>query len=286
MEDEIETGISEDALEIGDLPHVESFYISTQEDNDNDENVEVGKVVVSDPYLLYLSTLGPDEEPKQVYVSTDSAKLRAVFPKVNDSAFIEAVVDSGSQIVSMALREAEKLRLKWDTDIQIYMQSANGQLKKSAGMARNVPFVFGDITLYLQVHIIDQPAYKILLGRPFDILTESWVRNKADGGQDILVKDPNTGKRCVVPTRARGTYTAEDEEKSVLAAGGNPTVPSAGPSKQSDFFETKQGPDRNGRNPRMVSVPDEEDSDYYEESEGSGSESADDDEDFHRSPRT
>lgn len=286
MEDEIEIGIADDALEMDDLPLVDSFYISTQKDNDFDKRVEVGNIIVPDPYLLYLASLGPDESPKPVYVSRDSAKLRAVFPKVNDSAYVESVVDSGSQIISMALREAEKLKLSWDTDLQIYMQSANGQLKKSAGLARNVPFVFGDITVYLQVHIIDQPAYKVLLGRPFDILTESWVRNKPDGGQDILVKDPNTGKRCVVPTRARGTYTAEDEERAELAKGDRPDVPSKGPSKQSDFFEAKPGPSKQSRTVRMESVPDEDDSDYYEESDESESESDDDDEDFHRSPRT
>jgi hypothetical protein len=49
---------------------------------------------------------------------------------VNGQGFIEAVVDSGSQIVSMALLEAEKMDLLWDPDVQIYMQSANGQLWK------------------------------------------------------------------------------------------------------------------------------------------------------------
>jgi hypothetical protein len=92
--------------------------------------MEVGNMVVSDPYLLYLSSLGPDEIPKQVYVANDSESLRVVFPRVNGQGFIEAVVDSGSQIVSMALLEAEKMDLLWDPDVQIYMQSANGQLWK------------------------------------------------------------------------------------------------------------------------------------------------------------
>ena len=105
----------------------------------------------------------------------------------------------------MALETAIRLMLSWDPDITILMEGANGQLRKTEGLARNVPFVFGDITVYLQVHIIDQPAYEILLGRPFEILTESMTRNKLDGGSTVTIKDPNSKRRCELPTHARGT---------------------------------------------------------------------------------
>ena len=55
----------------------------------------------------------------------------------------------------------------YDPAIKLNMQSANGTRDWSLGLARNVPFTIGTITLYLQVHIIDSPAYDILLGRPF-----------------------------------------------------------------------------------------------------------------------
>ncbi len=66
------------------------------------------------------------------------------------------------------------------------MQSANKQVEKSLGMAKNVPFLFSDITVYLQVHIIHDPTYDILLGRPFNVLTSSTVYNNTDGRQVSL----------------------------------------------------------------------------------------------------
>ena len=183
-----------DALSAGDLPVV-SFYVSTG----IEPGVPTGSVIIPDPYEVYLSKLSANEAPKQVYeagqliiAARDSGSLRVLFPLVGGKQHIEVVLDSGSQIVSMALKTAIRLMLSWDPDITILMESANSQLRKTEGLARNVPFVFGDITVYLQVHIIDQPAYEILLGRPFEILTESMTRNKLDGGSTVTIKDPNS----------------------------------------------------------------------------------------------
>jgi hypothetical protein len=43
------------------------------------------------------------------------------------------------------------------------------------------------------------------LGRPFDILTESVIRNYATEEQTITIKDPNTGKKLTIPTLPRST---------------------------------------------------------------------------------
>ncbi len=210
MEDNfVQIKLEHDALSIGDLPPVEAFYVAT----DEDPGLENGAIVVPDPYLQYLSTLKEGEAPKQVYSAMDSAALRAVFPTVNGKLRIESILDGGSQIVSMALSIAEELGLSWDPDIQIFMQSANGQLKKSAGLARNTSFEFGDLTVYLQVHIIDQPAYHVLLGRPFDILTESLIQNRRDGSQTLTIQDPNSEKRQTIPTLARGVYSTKTPVK-------------------------------------------------------------------------
>jgi len=95
------------------------------------------------------------------------------------------------------------LGLAYDPTIKLNMQSANGNVNQSLGLSRNVPFQIGAITFYLQVHIIRSPAYDILLGRPFDILTESIVRNFANEDQTITIRDPNSGRRVTVPTHAR-----------------------------------------------------------------------------------
>ncbi|EPS92720.1 hypothetical protein FOMPIDRAFT_1078700, partial [Fomitopsis schrenkii] len=57
------------------------------------------------------------------------------------------------------------------------MQSANGGVDRSLGLVKNVPCQIGPITLYLQIHVIQRASYDVLLGRPFDVITESVVRN-------------------------------------------------------------------------------------------------------------
>ncbi|ETW76593.1 hypothetical protein HETIRDRAFT_455118 [Heterobasidion irregulare TC 32-1] len=80
-----------------------------------------------------------------------------------------------------------KLVLIYDPEIVLNMQSANGEIDQSLGLARNIPFLIGDITLYLQVHIIRNPAYDVLLSRPFDILTESIIKNYLNEDQTITI---------------------------------------------------------------------------------------------------
>jgi hypothetical protein len=96
------------------------------------------------------------------------------------------------------------LTLIYDPTIILNIQSANGEVNKSLGLARNVPMRIGEITLYVQIHVIQSPAYDILLGRPFDILTESIVRNFTNEDQTITLRDPNSGICAMVPTSARG----------------------------------------------------------------------------------
>ena len=113
-------------------------------------------------------------------------------------------MDSGSQIVSMSERVALTTGLTWNPDICIHMQSANKQVEKTLGLARNVPFLLGDLTVYLQVHIIRDPAYDVLLGRPFDALTESLIKNTSTCSHTITLTDPNTCRRFTIPTFERG----------------------------------------------------------------------------------
>ena len=198
-EEILDLPLGHDALDIEELPQVGVFVTSQVMDN-----IPIGSVVAQDPYLQYLESLGEEESPKQIYVARESAPLRVTYPVINNRDSVESVLDSGSQIVSMALATAKEMGLIWNPRLQIYMQSANGSMEKSLGMARNVPFKWGAMTIYLQVHIINSPAYKVLLGRPFDILTTSQIENSADGGQVVTMTDPNTGRVYAVPTFDRG----------------------------------------------------------------------------------
>lgn len=181
------------------LPDV-SYVISEKDTS----QVPKGAVIIEDPVVQYLSTLQPGEKPRKVVVARESCGLRSVYPLVNKEGEVESLLDGGSQIVSMSKEVAVDLKITWDPDVIIHMESANKSLQKSLGLAKNVPFLFGHITIYLQVHVMEDPAYKVLLGRPFDTVTESLVQNTKEGSQLLTLTDPNTGERCVMHTHERG----------------------------------------------------------------------------------
>ena len=80
------------------------------------------------------------------------------------------------------------------------MQSANRQFEKSLGLAKNVPFKFRMVLVYLQVHIINDPTYKILFGRPSDTVTHSMYKNDEYGGQTLVFKCPASNLDIEVET--------------------------------------------------------------------------------------
>ena len=182
-----------------DLPKVTYRTLLAQEGTLNP-----GAIVMKDPYEQYLEGLEPGETPKTLLVAGESQFLKTVYPLINAKAKAETLLDSGSQIVSISQDMAEKLSLSWDPEVIIHMQSANKQVEKTRGLARNVPFLFGDIALYLQVHVMAKPAYDVLLGRPFEVLAESNMKTRKDGTVELTITDPNSGRKRVIPTYDRG----------------------------------------------------------------------------------
>jgi hypothetical protein len=182
-----------------DLPRVKWVRVDT-----DDAPLARGSLFVPDPIVQYFEGLSEEDRKKQVYVAHESKSLRCVDAVINRADVVECVLDGGSQIVSMAQGIAHETCLPYDPDFKISMQSANGELEMTLGLARNVPFVFGATVLYMQVHIMRNPPYKVLLGRPFDCLTESTIKNWADGGQTVTITDPNTGHKTTIPTYERG----------------------------------------------------------------------------------
>jgi len=164
-------------------------------------------LILPDPIEEYYNTLrhGEQPDPNQLIVAVESGAVRTILAFIDNKEQKECILDPGCQVVAMSEATCHQLGLAYDPSIILNMVSANGNINQSLGLARNVPFQVGSITFYLQVHIIQSPAYDVLLGRPFDILTESIVRNFNNQDQTITISDPNTGRRVTVPTLNRNT---------------------------------------------------------------------------------
>jgi hypothetical protein len=163
-------------------------------------------IIVEDPIDQYYKTLceGESPDPDQIIVAKESSVLRSIVPLVNNYLKVEAILDPGCQIIAMSEDVCHELALPYDPTIILHMQSANGAVDPSLGLARNVPFLVGDLMFYMQVHVIRGPAYDILLGRPFDVLTKSVVRNFRNEDQTITIHNPNSSRVVMLPTIPRG----------------------------------------------------------------------------------
>ena len=181
--------------------------------------IENGKVVeiwaVADPVLQFLEKLSPEERSCQIFaieeegnkeerVAPDMAHLRVVPAVINGVGEEEVLLDSGSQIVSMTKKVAATNKVSWDPSLSIQMQSANGLLSRTCGLARNIPFTLGGVTVLLQIHVMDTAPYTVLLGWPFDTITESRIVNDKEGNQTVCITCPNTGTKVAIPTYKRG----------------------------------------------------------------------------------
>jgi hypothetical protein len=174
--------------------------------------------IIDDPIDNYYRNLGEGElpDPDRLIVAKESSALRSIIPLVDNQLKVEAILDPGCQIIAMSEDVCHELALPYDPTIVLNMQSANGAVDPSLGLARNVPFLIGTLTFYMQVHVIRGPAYDILLGRPFDVLTESVVRNFRNEDQTITVHDPNTNQVATIPTVCRGPPKILTKKKAVF----------------------------------------------------------------------
>jgi hypothetical protein len=194
-------------------------------------------IIVPDPIESYLQSLHPDSKDVHFKEAMESHSLRVIQALVNDTEKIECVVDGGCQIVAMSEALCLVLGLIYDPTIYLTMESANGMLDRSLGLARHVPCQFGNILLLFQMHVVRSPAYDILLGRPFDVLTESVVKNYRDENQTITIHDPNTGQTAVIPTfpRTKPKYSLSPDHVSPPTS--IPRAPRSPPVQQ-DFYQS------------------------------------------------
>ncbi|KAG5347717.1 hypothetical protein C0989_011514, partial [Termitomyces sp. Mn162] len=124
-----------------------------------------------DPVEAYIDSLPHGEEPVVLTVAKDSQSLRTVMMLINNKEEVECIHNSGSQIILMSAEIASDIGLSYNPNIVLNMQSANGTMDQLLGLAHNIPCTIGDITIYLQIHVLWSPTYDILLGRSFDVLT-------------------------------------------------------------------------------------------------------------------
>uniref|UniRef100_D8PUB2 Uncharacterized protein n=1 Tax=Schizophyllum commune (strain H4-8 / FGSC 9210) TaxID=578458 RepID=D8PUB2_SCHCM len=175
--------------------------------------VPAGSFVQIDSAFEVYQSMNDKEKAGVIFAGEPTANLRTLWPIINKNGADECILDSGSQVVSMSKDCARAKGAAYDPTVKIRMQSANNQINETLGLARNIPFDFAGTIIYLQCHVSDTAAFRILLGRPFDTLCESVVSNDRFGNQEVTITCPNTGNKVTMHTYPRGTVPEHMREQ-------------------------------------------------------------------------
>jgi hypothetical protein len=145
-------------------------------------------------------------------VGRDSIPLCSIFLLVEGKLMVECILDSGCQIVAMNSVIWEKLGNNLQVERTLKMEAANSTITEMHGRLRNIRFTFDDIDIYLQVQVMPNAPYDILLGRPFYALTECITKDFANSDQHLTVTDPNTWQCVMIPTKERKRHQCPDPD--------------------------------------------------------------------------
>jgi hypothetical protein len=110
------------------------------------------------------------------------------------------VLDSRSEVIAMPKHMWEKLGLPIRSDHTITMSSANTSTDATLGVLENLALNFGPGEVCVQVQVLAQANFDLLLGRPFHCLMSATTNDYPDGNQDITLRDLNSGKEYKLPT--------------------------------------------------------------------------------------
>ncbi|CCM06951.1 uncharacterized protein FIBRA_09265 [Fibroporia radiculosa] len=120
--------------------------------------------ILPNPYESYLKCRPNEVLGANLTVANESNTIHCIKALINNQQCIECIIDPGSQIIAMSQEICHALGLAYDPLIKLNMQSANGTMDQSLGLIHNLPMQVGNLTLYLQAHVIRNAAYDILLG--------------------------------------------------------------------------------------------------------------------------
>ena len=148
--------------------------------------------------------------------AASSLPLRVIFPAFATGVEPECILDGGAQIVAMRRDIWERTGAPLTVNKAMTMESANSGMVKTLGLVENHPVRLGSITVHLQIQVIDNAPFEVLLGRPFfDVLSCSEV-SRAGGGHEIHVIDPKTGAPYVFPTTPRLRHGQQQNQESAV----------------------------------------------------------------------
>ena len=130
--------------------------------------------------------------------------LRTVIALVEDTVEVECVLDQGAVVCLMREDLWEKLRVPLSPDKNMTLETADTAKSSTLGLIPNAKFTIANVDIILQVQVVRQAPFQVLLGRPFFAVTECATKDFVSGDQHITLTDPtNRSRQCKVATGIR-----------------------------------------------------------------------------------
>lgn len=143
-----------------------------------------------------------DEEAGRV-VADAFCPLRVVKARVAGLKEYECILDTGASIVVMNEPVWREIAVGLDPTKTATMQSANSSQDSTLGCLTDVEFEIGGVVLHLQVQVVKQAPFDILLGQPFFQLGACEFKAFTTAGPTLTIHDPNSDKVVTVPAAIR-----------------------------------------------------------------------------------
>ena len=103
----------------------------------------------------------------------------------------------------------EQLNVPIAVSKAIPMESANASTSMTLGLIENHPVQLGPITFYLQIQVVENAPFEVLLGHPFFDIANCKEISRSGGGHEIRVRDPMDDTPYMIATQPRVRKTPQ-----------------------------------------------------------------------------
>ena len=162
-------------------------------------SLETSSTPPSDLWLEYEEFIVRDDEG-HVVVKT-SLPLHALDRTLNDRLRVECLLDQGAQIIAIRHDLWEALGVLVQLDLATMLEAANKSKEDTLGVIENARLKVGGMEFHLQIHVVGDAPFDILLGQPFFALASCITRDQMSSDQSVTLTDPNSGVQFMMPTR-------------------------------------------------------------------------------------
>ena len=119
--------------------------------------------------------------------------LHVIYPIFTKGVQLECILDSSLQNVIMQCNIWEKLPdAPLMANKKVCLTTANNTKSLTLGLVKDCPIHIGKMTWYLQIQVVENAPFEVLLGQPFFNVTCCTEISSSGGKHHIEIHDPET----------------------------------------------------------------------------------------------